>query len=406
VTRTEDSDLGVAFLERLLVLSERSPDRTRAASAAPDYDQLPTAELIKRFESRLTAAERAGAIEVKRGRRERRHLIERVKVTDAPALARHLGRSPAPDLADRLSEALMPVAENGEPWVAGIVRDMARRWARGESAYRIPPSTAEAAKEFIALLAAMSKDRARGLDARTFSLKVTGDSKAFDRHAARLADVLAAQRGEPGASADLIWKAVGLERFSHPIHLSGCVLVEKDNHILIDGRASPFASVHPEMLPLLRLCCKPAALLTIENYASFNRYVREINDGALVVYTGGFPSAVAMELLKLLLTMIDPEVAFFHWGDVDAGGLRIFRYLEESLARAPRPHLMTRALAETHGRPAERDASLGAIAKSASAVASLAEWLARGERIMHLEQEALDPVSPLPSEGDRRTAAL
>jgi hypothetical protein len=86
--------------------------------------------------------------------------------------------------------------------------------------------------------------------------------------------------------------------------------------------------------------------------------------------------------------------------------LRIFRYLEESLARAPRPHLMTRALAETHGRPAERDASLGAIAKSASAVASLAEWLARGERIMHLEQEALDPVSPLPSEGDRRTAAL
>jgi hypothetical protein len=31
----------------------------------------------------------------------------------------------------------------------------------------------------------------------------------------------------------------------------------------------------------------PTAILTIENYASFNRQVREIEDGSLVVYTGG-----------------------------------------------------------------------------------------------------------------------
>jgi hypothetical protein len=404
--QTEKSDLGVAFLERLLILSERSPERSRAASAAPDYDQLSTAELMKRFEARMMAAERAGAVVLRKGRRERRHLIERVKVKDALALARHLGRSPAQDLADRMQETLAPVVANGEPWVADVVHDMVQRWARSESAYRMPASAASAAEEFVALLAAVSRDRARGLDARTFSLKVTGDTKAFDRHAARLAEVLAAQRGERGMSADSIWKAIGLERFSHPIHLSGCVLVEKDNHIVVDGRASPFASVHPEMLPLLRLYSKPAALLTIENYASFNRYVREIKDGALVVYTGGFPSAGVMELLNLLLTMIGPEVPFFHWGDIDAGGLRIFRYLEETLARAPRPHLMTRAVAEAYGSPADSDTSLRAIARSASAVARLAEWLARGERIMHLEQEALDPVSPLPTNEDRPTAAL
>jgi Uncharacterized protein conserved in bacteria C-term(DUF2220)/Uncharacterized protein conserved in bacteria N-term (DUF3322) len=402
VTQAQNNDLGVAFLERLLLLSERSPDRTRPASAAPDYDQLHTAELMKQFQARMTAAERAGAIEFKKGRRERGHLIERVKVKNALALARHLGRSPAQDLADRLTEVLVPVAASGEAWVAGTVHDMARRWARGESAYRLSASAVEGAKEFIALLAAVSKDRARGLDARTFSLKVTGDSKAFDRHAARLAEVLAAKHGETGANADLIWEAIGLERFSHPVHLSGCVLVEKDNHVLVDGRASPFASLHADMLPLLRLCSKPAALLTIENYASFNRYVREIKDDALVVYTSGFPSAAVMELLKLLLTMIDPGVPFFHWGDIDAGGLRILHYLEVTLARAPRPHLMTRALAETRGSPAERDASLGTIAKSASAVAGLAEWLARGERIRHLEQEALDPVSPLATGDDRR----
>jgi hypothetical protein len=400
----ESVDLGVAFLERLLVLSERNPGRARAASAAPDYDQLRTAELTKRFEARLTAAERAGAIELRKGRRERRHLIERVKVKDALALARHLGRSPAQDSADRLKDGLEPIAAGGAPWVAGIVDDMARRWARGESSYRIPPSAEGAAKEFVALLAAISRDRARGLDARTFSLKVTGDTKAFDRHGARLAEVLAARHSELGASADLMWKAIGLERFSHPVYVSGCLLIEKDHHVVVDGRASPFASVHPEMLPSLRLCGNPATLLTIENFASFNRHVREIKDGALAVYTGGFPSAGVIELLKALLAMIGAEVPFFHWGDVDAGGLRIFRYLEETLARPLRPHLMTRALAEAHGRPAAADPSLSSIARSPSGIAHLAEWLARGSCIRHLEQEALDPISPLGGENERHVA--
>jgi hypothetical protein len=145
----------------------------------------------------------------------------------------------------------------------------------------------------------------------------------------------------------------------------------------------------------LRLTSQPTALLTIENYATFNRYVREINDGALIVYTGGFASVGVVDFLKSLLAMLDSAVPFFHWGDIDPGGLRIFRFLEENLPRPPRPHLMTRALAEAHGRPAARDATLAAIAKTSSAVAELAAWLATGETIKHLEQEALDPSSPL-----------
>jgi hypothetical protein len=35
MTDLRNSDVGVGFLERLLALSERNPDRSRAASAAP-----------------------------------------------------------------------------------------------------------------------------------------------------------------------------------------------------------------------------------------------------------------------------------------------------------------------------------------------------------------------------------
>jgi hypothetical protein len=91
---------------------------------------------------------------------------------------------------------------------------------------------------------------------------------------------------------------------------------------------------------------------------------------------------------------IPADVPFLHWGDVDAGGLRIFRYLEENLPRGPQPHLMTKELANSHGQPADPDASLAAIARSESAVNDLADWLAFGSDARHLEQEALEPRSP------------
>jgi hypothetical protein len=39
-------DVGIEFLERLLERSERNPDRSRPASAAPEYDRLSTAQQV------------------------------------------------------------------------------------------------------------------------------------------------------------------------------------------------------------------------------------------------------------------------------------------------------------------------------------------------------------------------
>lgn len=62
---------------------------------------------------------------------------------------------------------------------------------------------------------------------------------------------------------------------------------------------------------------------------------------------------------------------------------------------------MERALAERHGKPADRDPTLGPIAESDSPVAGLARWLAEGDNVRHLEHEALDPVSPLLGEASQ-----
>jgi hypothetical protein len=310
-------------------------------------------------------------------------------------LARHLGRKPAQVAANEARLELELAIAGSAPWLTRLLDDMERRWSRGEPAFRLQCQETELAREFLMLLAAISKDQARGLDGRSFSLKVTGDTKAFDRHAARIVSVMGQHLGVPDMAPHVVWQRIGLERFGHPVHLHGPVLVQDVNGVLVDGRSKPFASIHPETLPYLSLAAQPTFLLTVENYASFNRYVREIDDGELVIYTGGFPSSGLIYILKFLLDAMDSRLPFFHWGDIDPGGLRIFRFLEESLPRRPQPYLMERAIAEAYGKPASPDLSLSAIAKSDSAIAGVAEWLAHGTEIKHLEQEGLDPTSPL-----------
>jgi hypothetical protein len=395
MTDIRNSDVGVGFLERLLYLSERSPDRSRAASAAPDYDSLPRADQLARFQERMAAAEKFGAVEIVRGRRERSHLMDRIRVKDPALLAKYLGRTPASQIAEIAKAELLPIASVGEPWVLQLLDEMASRWARGETAYRLAPVPLDPAKEFLLLLAAISRNEAVRLDARTFSLRATGDTKAFDRQASRLLAVLGARMGEPGAAAERVWASIGLERFSHPIHLSGPIIVEGPTGVFVDGNASPFSSVHPEMLSQLKLTAFPTYVLTVENYASFNRQVREIEGAGLVVYLGGFPSTGVIGLLEKVLSSVRADAPFFHWGDIDPGGLRIFRFLEETLPRGPSPHLMNRGLAEQFGKTALADSALSSIARSNSAVADLAEWMAIGEGIKHLEQEALDPCAPI-----------
>ncbi|WP_051677655.1 Wadjet anti-phage system protein JetD domain-containing protein [Bradyrhizobium sp. URHD0069] len=388
------ADAGVEFLERLLERSERHPDRSRPAFAAPEYDKLSTVQQVGRFHDLMAAAERFGAVEVQRGRRDRGHLIERVRVRDPDLLARHLGRPTAAVVAQRARDELLPIATSGEAWVVRLLDEMAGHWARSESAYRLAAAEIEASKEFFMLLASISRLEARGLDARTFSLRATNDTKAFDRHASRLATVVGIQFGQPGAAADAIWASIGLERYSHPIHLKRPVIFEGEVGVLVDGNAAPFASVHPEMLPLLKMGTRPSFVLTVENYASFNRQVREMGGEGLIVYLGGFPSAGVVSLLNRALSTIGDDVPFFHWGDIDPGGLKIFRFLEQVLPRRPRPHLMNRKLVEEFGKPAMTDNSLRAIGESDSSLAELAMWMSTTKDPKILEQEAPDPRHP------------
>lgn len=66
-------------------------------------------------------------------------------------------------------------------------------------------------------------------------------------------------------------------------------------------------------------------LITIENLTAFNRYTDE---NSIIIYLGGYHNEIRRELLKKIY-LSNRNIQFYHWGDIDCGGFRIFNHLTE-----------------------------------------------------------------------------
>jgi hypothetical protein len=153
--------------------------------------------------------------------------------------------------------------------------------------------------------------------------------------------------------------------------------------------------VPPEQGDTLGLAAPVDHVLTIENYTSFVRHAREVNEdkSALVIYTAGFPSRAHLRQIVRIAELSGAPI--YHWGDLDGGGVRIFCQLERALAGRGLvlvPHLMDSALLQEHGVAREKQMRPADSPLPDSAMAKL--WDALLETGLALEQESLAPCRP------------
>jgi hypothetical protein len=185
-----------------------------------------------------------------------------------------------------------------------------------------------------------------------------------------------------------------LERFGPPLLLSGA--------LTLDGSAVspslPYIGIPPNEIERVAVSRVPAYVLTIENFASFNRHVIEADAerSGLVLYVGGYPSLATQNALRVIAAMLPADVPFFHWSDIDPHGTWIFRTIERTINRRLLPHLMSCELAEKLGEVPVRVARLQVGEASESMISDLVDYFSRPEA-KTLEQEEIDPVIPEPA---------
>ncbi|MCE6959256.1 DUF2220 domain-containing protein [Cereibacter sphaeroides] len=328
----------------------------------------------------LAAAAEARAILVDEGR---------VTLRDARALSEFLG---SPFHADRVEASVRALQDR----VAALPEARARAcllelsslvnaWRSGATHRRLEFSRLQESWEFLlAWSATVTRAPDDTRDLRSFSRQECGDSKLMERHLGRLVSAARRARRLPEEIEDReVCRILGLEKFPHTVSVSGLVPA-----FAFAGSRQRHLGLHPDLVGELPL--RPfATLLTIENYASFNRHVREaMGEDEVVVWTAGWPSPSVAAVIRHLAPLAG---RCLHWGDIDVAGAGIADAVWRIAGRDLGLHLMTPEIALARGTP-HRGRALSV--DPASPARPLMDWLTSRDACI-MEQEELDPVPVL-----------
>jgi hypothetical protein len=384
-----------SLIDYLLDRYEKNPDASRWI-AAIDQDSL-TVNASDTFEEDLALLEKAGGVEVLWTGPKWERSIKSVKLRNPEVLYRHIERQPAPEFA-AASLATLRTQQDFPVNAVLLIDEAALAWSRKCSYMGIMPGESRILGQVLRLAGVVSERLKEGsaneIDFRTFSRLVSGDSKALERNLSPV--VSAISRFSPlseiqaALDAEELLASVGIKRLPQPVLIYGAVSLDDQPFPKM-----PFVGVPAECAGRVNLYKRPEYLLTIENFSSFVRYVREIgqSEDGLVIYSGGFPSRPVLE--KIMRLAKHACAPIYHWGDMDGGGVRIFRYIEQHLASIGvnlQPHMMNADLLRQAGSKAQREnRTVGDM--TGSAIAELASLIEQTG--MRHEQEEFDPQSPL-----------
>jgi Uncharacterized protein conserved in bacteria C-term(DUF2220) len=332
-----------AALDDLLDAAEREPGRTRNL-VYPDYQAMTKDAERQAFHRVMADAEAAQAVEVRRRRDAGPENIRFIDMADMGRLAAFLRRDPAGDAAARAIAALRARVGPVSGWIDAIVDEIAVAWTLRKEPYPgLVPCDVVSAEKFLRILAAIDRgEHLRGWDMRTFSRHACGDSKAVEAATARLARVLRGQFNLPEVRPREVLAALGIEKFPWPVLIRGRLRLADGSEIA----AYPYHGLPPEAVNGITILGHVPYVIVIENLASFNRYTREIRDGSVVVYSGGFPSRATLDAIRRLDVTLPRRVAIFHWGDADHHGQLILEHIRAAIGRDLLPHLMDKASVE------------------------------------------------------------
>lgn len=396
---------GDDILNGLLDRHESPRERVRDITQRIDYNRVGGPAEQDSLHRVLRDAERAGGVCLEADRLGRfTGEIARVRLTDANALYRFLNRPPSVDIAatarQRIESACPEIVR--EPFFEAVLSEAAAAWAINRRILDLGSTGSDGLIEVLRLTHGIVHWAGRDIDHRTFSRRTVGDSKALERHEGRVAALL--RRWNPTTS-DLepreVHQAHGIVRRAHPLFLRGPISVTSDS-IRLEGSGVPFVGLPWSTVRSATLQSPVDYTIIIENPTSFWRYCMEVEGRYLALLSDGFPARDVLAGIVHMARVAQPA-PLFHWGDIDAGGLRIARYLEDACGVSLRLHDMAPELAVKWGTSLKSRAGLERLANRGGDIGALAQWL-RSSGGQALEQEQLDPRPPQPSQIDVEAA--
>lgn len=182
---------------------------------------------------------------------------------------------------------------------------------------------------------------------RIFSANILKNSKKFEQeYETKIVGILRNYSNLPDKEEmtdEEILKSCGILSYAQVLEWKGAVIYKLDTGTIIDTSDFSYGTIinsqtlehsKPIALPNIR------KIMIIENKANYENMVYEKN--TLYMYCHGFFSPKEVKYLQELEQLSDEKVEFFHWGDMDFGGIRIFLFNKENIFPKLKPYKMDR----------------------------------------------------------------
>ncbi len=252
----------------------------------------------------------------------------------AATLHRLLDRAPRAAQEDAL-RALLDAQAALPGWHAAFLAWASAQIDARRAAPPLDRADLAASTDLLRALAGLAALEAPTLE-RALSVRLFGDSKRLASLRGGLLRVL--RRHIPDAAIygdddDALLRAHQLDRAPEYVPLAGSLnlsLPTSDPPLTL----APFLPSVALPAPLLRTArvtrVQARAVITVENLTSFSELCAARPSDVLAIYTGGFASPTVIGLLRAIKAAA-PDIPLWHWGDLDAGGLRILAHLRAKL---------------------------------------------------------------------------
>ncbi|MCS4089696.1 Wadjet anti-phage system protein JetD domain-containing protein [Rhizobium sp. BK176] len=334
---------------------------------------------------RLTDLCALGGLQAKYGTNGLQRTIKEVRPLDLDSLYAALGRRPH---AEAAREATSSLRQGAEDWETAVIDHIEGLWSRHAKWCGISLAEADRLQPLQRVSRAIRNGLHAGRDMRTFSTREGGDSKFVEKNDAAILSYVYHREQRPDGTLREILARSGSIKITSPVLVSGAFSIGD----LALGQELSYCGLPIHRLDDFSLDRRPDYVLTVENLVSFHRHAVEINDdqSGLVLFTSGQASIAFKEFYAMLVTQL-ADVPFFHWSDIDEGGLEITKTIM-GVNPAVRPHLMSLDLVMEHGARATAPvADDGRF--MGTWMAEIAAYLAiPGNR--SLEQEMIEPTLP------------
>lgn len=170
---------------------------------------------------------------------------------------------------------------------------------------------------------------------RDFSVRTFGDSKTFKKIKSKIINLLFDYGDFP--KKETILEELNLINNPGHIYIKGICRLSISGQIIDFSRLSADIAISSIMLDNIEsIEVMGDKVITIENLTTFNRFCGE---NAMVIYLGGYHNTHRRNFIKKLYAH-NPDVTYYHYGDIDAGGFNILMHLRNKTGIHFQPYRM------------------------------------------------------------------